>query len=172
MNRYKDELGRKVNDTMVFHETVARDFTKSNGLRRNLTLASTIPPEKMHVARIRKSYEMHQTKSYVDWHGTFSPSHTLNLRRKSTQDLDYPPAKKRSRNMLGRSQEYNSSPAKRRSKHRSISNLALAHQDPDRVVGTQDSEDQVSPAWSLQDNQPEKEIVTPNSGSVVSSDQQ
>lgn len=117
VDRYKGELGPKVNETLVFHETVGKEFTQTAGLRRNLTMASTIPPEKLHVARIRKSYEMHQTKSFIDYHGAFSPRFTSPFSaRKSSTDLNpVTLTKKRSRNIaLGKSHEFVSSPLKRR----------------------------------------------------------
>ena len=113
LDRYKDEKRRKVHDAMIFNETVGKDYWKQNGLRRNLTVASTLPPEKVHVARIRKSYEMHLSRSFRDYHGTFSPRY-----EPSSAEFDSPTNKKRQN--LRRSQEFivtSASPG-RRSKRR------------------------------------------------------
>lgn len=45
LEQYKTNLGRKVNETLVFHETAGKHHTSQNGLRRNLTMASTMSPE-------------------------------------------------------------------------------------------------------------------------------
>jgi hypothetical protein len=49
MEVYKANLGRKVNETLVFHETMVKNFASQSGLRRNLTVASTKSPELQHV---------------------------------------------------------------------------------------------------------------------------
>ena len=57
LGQYQSNLGRKVNETMVFHETLSRTHASQSGLRRNLNMASTMSPELLHVSRIRASYD-------------------------------------------------------------------------------------------------------------------
>ena len=60
LGQYQSNLGRKVNHTLVFHETLSKNHASQSGLRRNLTMASTKSPELQHVSRIRASYDSKQ----------------------------------------------------------------------------------------------------------------
>lgn len=59
VDHYKENLGRKVNETLVFHQTLAKTHATA-ARKRNQSFSATMSPELLHVSRIRNCYEKYQ----------------------------------------------------------------------------------------------------------------